>query len=58
MTELIRFYMDWLYFVLLCYLNLLNGEGNSNLLWYSCLENSVDKGASEALVYEDARSWT
>lgn len=25
---------------------------------YSCLENSVDKGASEVLVYEDARSWT
>ena len=38
-------------------MNLLNGEGNSNLLQYSCLENSVDKGACGILVYEDARSW-
>jgi len=58
LTELIGFCMDWLYFVLLCYLNLLNGEENSNLLQYSCLENSMDKGACGVLVYEDARSWT
>ena len=54
----IGFYMYWLYFVLLCYLNLLDGEGNSNLLQYSCLENSMDKGACGVLVYEDARSRT
>ena len=25
------------------------GEGNGNLLWYSCLENSMDRGAWKAI---------
>ena len=27
------------------------GEGNGNLLWYSCLENSIDGGAWKATVH-------
>ena len=27
------------------------GEGNGNPLWYSCLENSMDKGAWWAIVH-------
>ena len=34
------------------------GEGNGNPLQYSCLENSMDRGAWEATVYEVAKSWT
>ena len=30
------------------------GEGNGNPLQYSCLENSMDKEASQATVHEDA----
>ena len=26
--------------------------GNGNLLWYSCLENSVDRGAWQATVHQ------
>ena len=33
------------------------GEGNGNLL-QSCLENSMDRGAWEALVHGIAKSWT
>ena len=32
-------------------------EGNGNPLQYSCLENSMDRGAWQATVH-DARSWT
>ena len=32
------------------------GEGNGNLLQYSCLENSTDGGAWWATVHEDAKS--
>ena len=34
------------------------GEGNSNLLQYSCLENPMDVGAWWATVHEIAKSWT
>ena len=34
------------------------GEGNGNLLQYSCLENSMDKGAWQAVVPGIAKSWT
>ena len=32
------------------------GVGNGNPLLYSCLENSKDRGAWQAIVYEVARS--
>ena len=34
------------------------GEGNGNLLQYSCLENPMDRGAWRATVYGVAKSWT
>ena len=34
------------------------GEGNGNPLQYSCLENTMDRGAWRATVYEVAKSWT
>jgi len=34
------------------------GEGNGNLLQYSCLENSIDRGAWLATVHGVAKSWT
>ena len=34
------------------------GEGNSNQLQYSCLENSVDRGAWQAIVYGVTKSQT
>ena len=34
------------------------GEGNSNPLQYSCLENPTDGGAWQAKVHEVAKSWT
>ena len=34
------------------------GEGNGNPLQYSCLENSVDKGAWQATVHGVAKSGT
>ena len=34
------------------------GEGNGNQLQYSCLENSVDRGAWWAAVHGVAQSWT
>ena len=33
------------------------GEGNGNLLQYSCLENSIDKGAWQATIYGVTKSW-
>ena len=33
------------------------GEGNGNPLQYSCLENSMDRGAWQAAVYSVAKSW-
>ena len=35
-----------------------SGEGNGNPLQYSCLENSVDRGAWWAIVPEVAKSQT
>ena len=34
------------------------GEGNGNPLQCSCLENSMDREASQATVNEVAKSWT
>ena len=34
------------------------GEGNGNLLQYSCLENSMDGGAWWATVHGVTKSWT
>ena len=34
------------------------GEGNGNLLQYSCLENSMDRGAWWAMVHEVNKSQT
>ena len=34
------------------------GEGNGNLLQYSGLENSVDRGAWTATVHVATKSWT
>ena len=33
-------------------------EGNGYPLQYSCLENSMDRGAWRAIVHGDAMSWT
>ena len=33
-------------------------EGNGNPLQYSCLENFMDRGASQATVHGVAKSWT
>ena len=35
-----------------------SGGGNGSLLHYSCLENSMDRGARQATVHEAAKSWT
>ena len=34
------------------------GEGHSNLLQYSCLENSMDRRAWWVIVYRIAKNWT
>ena len=34
------------------------GRGHGNPLWYSCLENPMDKGAWQATVHEAVKSWT
>ena len=34
------------------------GEGNGNPLQYSCLENSMDRGAWQDIVHGIAKSWT
>ena len=34
------------------------GVGNGKPVLYSCLGNSMDRGAWRATVYEDAKSWT
>ena len=34
------------------------GEGNSNPLQYSGLENSMDRGVWQATVHRTAKSWT
>ena len=34
------------------------GEGNGNPFQYSCLENSMDKGAWRTAVHGVAKSWT
>ena len=34
------------------------GEGNGNPLQYSCLENSIDRGAWKATVHGVKKSWT
>ena len=34
------------------------GEGHGNPLQYSCLENSMDRGAYWAIVHGVAKNWT
>ena len=34
------------------------GEGNGNSLWYSYLENSMNRGAWQATVHGVAKGWT
>ena len=34
------------------------GKGNGNPVQYSCLENSMDRGASRATVHGVTKSWT
>ena len=34
------------------------GEGNGNPLQYSCLENSMDKGAWQSTAHGVTKSWT
>ena len=34
------------------------GEGNGNPLWYSCLENPIDRGAWQAIVRRVTKSQT
>ena len=34
------------------------GGGHGNPLWYSCLENPMDRGAWQATVLRVAKSWT
>ena len=34
------------------------GEGHGNPLQYSCLENHMDRGAWQAIVHRDEKSWT
>ena len=34
------------------------GEGNGNPFQYSCLKNSMDRGAWQATVYGVVKSWT
>ena len=33
------------------------GEGNGNSLQYSCLENSMNRGAWQAIVHGVSKSW-
>jgi len=35
-----------------------SGKGNGNPLQYSCLENSMDRGAWRAIVHGIEKSWT
>ena len=34
------------------------GEGNGNLLQYSCLKNPMDRGAWQAIAHGVAKNWT
>ena len=34
------------------------GGGHDNPLWYSCLENPMDRGAWRATVHRVTKSWT
>ena len=34
------------------------GEGNDNLLHYSCLENSIDRGGCRATVHVVTKNWS
>ena len=39
-------------------LGISSGVGNGNMLQYSCLENSMNRGAWQAIVHKAAKSWT
>ena len=45
-------------FICLFYLIRSREEGNGNPLQYSCLENSMDRGAWQTVVHGDVKSWT
>jgi len=45
-------------FICLFYLIRSRKEGNGNPLQYSCLENSLDRGAWQATIHGVAKSWT
>ena len=34
------------------------GEGNGNLLQYSCMKNPMNRGAWRAIVYQVSKRWT
>jgi len=34
------------------------GRGHGNPLYYSCLENSMDRGACQGTVHRVTKSWT
>ena len=34
------------------------GEGNGNVLQFSCLENAMERGAWQYIVHGVAKSWT
>ena len=33
------------------------GGGHGNIFQYSCLENSMDRGAWQAMVHRDTKNW-
>ena len=35
-----------------------SGEGNGNLLQYSCLGNPIDRGTWQAIVHGVTKNWT
>ena len=39
-------------------LGISSGVGNGNLLQYSCLENSMNRRAWQAIVHKAVKSWT
>ena len=55
------FQSSWSIFMFLSFVHvycLIFGEGNGSPLQYSCLENSMDRGAWKATVRGVAKSWT
>ena len=55
-TDIIWNHVSWI--VNIDYLRSYTGERNGNPLPYSCLENSMDKGARCATVHGVTKNWT